>query len=154
MIVPYNHQNSLIVRAWKSYWRGRLGTVNLLVLTSLDQLLFKLKILWTFFTKQATLMRRSSVLSLPPQLVFPGTGRRCLSVTVILIFHISLFAGSSLLAVGSRYLVRGSWQLLAEVIYATFVLSNCKKLHWMWPMPKRGLFQLNKWPFSNQPSSF
>jgi hypothetical protein len=29
-----------------------------------------LKIFVTFFTKQATLMRRSTVLSLPPQLVF------------------------------------------------------------------------------------
>jgi hypothetical protein len=31
-----------------------------------------LKILNTFFTKQAPLMRRSTVLSLPPQLVFPA----------------------------------------------------------------------------------
>ncbi len=37
----------------------------------LDQLLFLLKILFTFLTKQATLMRRLTVLSLPPQLVFP-----------------------------------------------------------------------------------
>jgi hypothetical protein len=48
-----------------------LSTVNLLVLTSLDQLIFKLKILFTFVTKQVTLMRRSTVLSLPLQLVFP-----------------------------------------------------------------------------------
>jgi hypothetical protein len=32
----------------KSYGRGRLNTVDLLVLTSLDHLLFKLKILFTF----------------------------------------------------------------------------------------------------------
>ncbi len=52
-------------------WRGRrLSTVDLFVLTSWDQLLLKLK---TFFlTKRATLMRRSTVLSLPLQLVFPG----------------------------------------------------------------------------------
>jgi hypothetical protein len=57
----------------KSYWGGRLSTFDLLVLTSLDQLIFKLKILFfLFFTKQATLMRRSTVLSLPPHLVFPG----------------------------------------------------------------------------------
>jgi hypothetical protein len=95
MIVTYDHNNRLIVRAGKSYWRGRLSTVDLLVLTSLDHLLFKSKMLFTFFTKQANLMRRSTVSSLPPQLVFPSTGRRCLSVTVILILHISLFAGSS-----------------------------------------------------------
>jgi hypothetical protein len=46
----------------------RLGTVDLLVLTSLDQLVFILK-MFSFVTKQATLMRRSTVLSIPPQLV-------------------------------------------------------------------------------------
>jgi len=61
----------------KPYRRGRLSTVNLLVLTSLDQLIFKLKILFTFFTKQATLMRRSTVLSLPLQLVFPDDTDTC-----------------------------------------------------------------------------
>jgi hypothetical protein len=54
----------------KSYRGGRLNTVDLLVLTSLDQLGFILKILFSFFTKQATW--RSTVLSLPPQLVFPA----------------------------------------------------------------------------------
>jgi hypothetical protein len=53
----------------KSYWRGRLGTVDLLVLTRLDEL-FILKILFTVFTKQPTLMRRSTLLSLPIHLVF------------------------------------------------------------------------------------
>ncbi len=51
----------------KPYWRRRISTVDLLVLTSLDQLLFILKILFTFFTKQPTLMGRSTVLSLPLQ---------------------------------------------------------------------------------------
>ncbi len=41
------------------------------MLTCLDQLLFILKILLTLFKKQATLIRRSTVLSLPFQLVFP-----------------------------------------------------------------------------------
>jgi hypothetical protein len=45
--------------------------VDLLVQTSLDYLLFILKILIIFFTKQATLIRRrSTVLSLPTQLLF------------------------------------------------------------------------------------
>jgi len=65
-----------ILHSGKSYWRERLSTVDLLVLTSLDLLVFKLKIIFSFFTKQATLMRRSTVLSLPPQLVFPGWGVR------------------------------------------------------------------------------
>ena len=55
----------------KSYWGGRLSTVDLLVLTSLCQLVFILKILFSFFTKQATLMRSSTVLSLPPQFSIP-----------------------------------------------------------------------------------
>ncbi len=42
-----------------------LSTVDLLVLISLDKLPFQLKILLTFFTEQATLMRRLTVLSLP-----------------------------------------------------------------------------------------
>jgi hypothetical protein len=45
--------------------------VDLLVLTSLEELLFILKILLSFFTKQATLIRRSTVLSLLSQLIFP-----------------------------------------------------------------------------------
>jgi hypothetical protein len=41
-----------------------LSAVYFLVLNCLDQLLFQLKILFTFVTKQAGLMRRSTVLSL------------------------------------------------------------------------------------------
>ncbi len=47
--------------------------VDLLVLTSLDQLLLILKIFLPFFTKQANLIWRSIVLSLPCQSVFPGS---------------------------------------------------------------------------------
>ncbi len=63
--------DKLMLQPGKSYWRGRLSTVDLLELTSLHQLLFILKIVFTLFTKQGTLMRRSTVLSLLPQLVFP-----------------------------------------------------------------------------------
>jgi len=48
------------------------------VLPSLDQLLSKLKILFTFLTKRGTLMRRSTVLSLPSQLEFRGWSKRAL----------------------------------------------------------------------------
>ena len=48
---------------------GRLSTVDLL---RLDPLIFKLKILFIFLTKLPTLIRRSTVLCLPTQLVFPG----------------------------------------------------------------------------------
>ncbi len=51
--------------------KGRLSTVDLLVLTSLDQLLLILKIIFILISK-AALFRRSTVLSLPPQLAFPG----------------------------------------------------------------------------------
>jgi hypothetical protein len=50
----------------KYYRKGRLGTDDLLVLTSLYQLLSILKILFAYFTKQKPLMRRSIVLSLFP----------------------------------------------------------------------------------------
>jgi hypothetical protein len=43
-----------------------------LVLTSLEKLFLKMKILLMCFTKQAILMWRSTLLSLPLQLVFPG----------------------------------------------------------------------------------
>jgi hypothetical protein len=46
--------------------------VDLLALTSLEKLLFILKILVIFLTKQANSVRRSTVLRLPPQLVFPA----------------------------------------------------------------------------------
>ncbi len=59
------------------HWQGSLtegeGSVQLTSFI-LDQLPFTLKILLIFFTTQARLMRRSIVLSLPPQLVFPGIG--------------------------------------------------------------------------------
>jgi hypothetical protein len=53
-----------------------LSTVDLLVLASWDQPLFIFKILLDFFTKQATLTRRSTVLILSLKLVFPGEGKR------------------------------------------------------------------------------
>jgi len=43
-----------------------------LVLTSLDLLLFILKLLFSFVTKQATLRKRSTVLRFSLQIVFPG----------------------------------------------------------------------------------
>ncbi len=49
--------------------KGRINTVNLLALTNIDLLLLIMNILFTFSQKEAT--RRSTVLSLPLQLVFP-----------------------------------------------------------------------------------
>ncbi len=50
------------------YWRDRLSTDDLLVLTNLDELLLIMQTLFTFYNS----MRRSTELSLPLQLVFPG----------------------------------------------------------------------------------
>jgi len=47
-------------------------SVWLISLYSLDQLIFILKIVVIFDAKEATLTRRSTVLSFPPQIVFPG----------------------------------------------------------------------------------
>jgi hypothetical protein len=52
--------------------KGRLSTVDFIVPASLDHLILILKILFTVVTEQARLMRRSMVLSLSLQLVFPG----------------------------------------------------------------------------------
>ncbi len=68
--LPYN-ENSLKLEPGKPYWRGWLFEVDLLVLTSVDQQLLILKILFMFVTKQATLMRRSTVLFHTLQLIFP-----------------------------------------------------------------------------------
>jgi hypothetical protein len=54
---------------------GRLSTVHLLALISLDQLLLILKNTIYDFTKQAILFRRSIVLSLSLWIVFPARGR-------------------------------------------------------------------------------
>ncbi len=60
-------------KAWQgtSYLRERLSTVDLLVITILDEPIFIMKILFTFVTKRTTLMRRSTVLSLPPSVSIP-----------------------------------------------------------------------------------
>ncbi len=58
--------------AGNPYFMEWLDTVDRLVLTSLYQLLLILKTLLSFLQKQATLMRRLTVLSLPLQLLFLG----------------------------------------------------------------------------------
>jgi hypothetical protein len=58
-------------RPGKPYLRGRISTVDLLVLISSDGLILKLKILFNLVTKQGILMRRSTVLSLALQLGYP-----------------------------------------------------------------------------------
>ena len=64
----------MVVVALEAHGRGRLSTFDLLVLTSLGSAAFEIEnSIYFFFTKQATLMRRSTVPSLPIQLVFPGT---------------------------------------------------------------------------------
>jgi hypothetical protein len=60
-------------RAGTPYRSGRLSTVDLLVLTSLDQILFIFEILFNLFTKQDALTRRSMVLTLLLQIVLPGS---------------------------------------------------------------------------------
>ncbi len=52
--------------------RGKLGTVDLLALPSLDEVVLILKMLFTSFMRQVILIRRSTVLSHPLKLMFPG----------------------------------------------------------------------------------
>ncbi len=59
-----------ITESGKPYWKVRLSTIDLLVETTLDQLIFIFIISITFFTKQANLTTRSNVLNLPFQIEF------------------------------------------------------------------------------------
>jgi len=67
------HYTRKKINMWsgKPYWREGISTTDLLVLASLNQLLFILKILFNCVVKQVIAMRGSMVLSLPVQLVFP-----------------------------------------------------------------------------------
>ncbi len=56
-------------QAGNPYLRGRIGTIDLLVLASLDQMLLTLKLFILFYTKQPILMR-STGMGLPFELVF------------------------------------------------------------------------------------
>jgi hypothetical protein len=55
--IPFHIQ----IRPVKPYWGERLSTIDHHVVTSLDRLLFILKVLFIFVTKRATLKRRSTV---------------------------------------------------------------------------------------------
>ncbi len=79
--------DQLITHAENPYWRVRVRTIDLLVLISLDQLIILLKILFTFLHK-ATLMRRSTVLSLPILLVFPDLWTHASFYTLVTIVKI------------------------------------------------------------------
>ncbi len=68
--INYSRKKFYDTGPWNPHRRERLSEAHLLVLTSLDQLILKMKVLFTFVTEQAILMRRSTVLSLSLQLVF------------------------------------------------------------------------------------
>jgi hypothetical protein len=66
-------QSKSLVEPGNSYCRGRLSTIDLLVLTSLIQLLFLLKMSLKVFIIQPNLTRSPTVLRLSLQLMFPHT---------------------------------------------------------------------------------
>ncbi len=63
-------------KAGNPYRRGRHSTIDLIVLIRLAN--FDIENIIYVFTKQAYLMRRSTVLSLPVYLGFPGEGIYCM----------------------------------------------------------------------------
>jgi hypothetical protein len=73
-----HHQND---NAGKPYWRGRLSTIDLLLLTKIS--CFKKSKHYLHFIKRATLMRRSNVLSPPFQLVLPGWRENTVLITKV-----------------------------------------------------------------------
>jgi len=72
--------------AGNPYRRGKIRTVDLLVLSSFDQLLLILKTLFFFLTNQALLSRRSTVLSLHLHWGFPALGVKVSTITVDCVF--------------------------------------------------------------------
>ncbi len=72
-----------MVRPGKPNRRGRLSTVDVHVLTILNLLLFTLKILFSFFAKQATLMKRLLIHSLPLLLVFLPVSYVCINLAYV-----------------------------------------------------------------------
>ncbi len=72
--VMNKHPKQSNLGAEKPYWRGSISTVDLIVLTSLDQLLFKLTPNFPSLQKQPILMRGSTVLKLPLRQEFPAWG--------------------------------------------------------------------------------
>jgi hypothetical protein len=71
IFINYDRKKFYNIGPWSPsiYYLGQGGLTE--GETGLYQLFFILKTLFTLFNKQCTLMRRSTVLSLPPQLVFP-----------------------------------------------------------------------------------
>ncbi len=59
-----------MTRTYEPLLKGRISTFDLVVLTRLDQLLSIFQTLFTFLQKQATIIRRSTLLSLSLQLAF------------------------------------------------------------------------------------
>ncbi len=64
--------SNIICSSREPLLKGKAHLLDLLVLTTLDQLFFKSKILIAFVTKQATLMSRSTLQRLPLHLVCRG----------------------------------------------------------------------------------
>ncbi len=127
LILKYKYQ------PWNLYWRGRLSKVDLLVLTSSDQHIFICVTLFTFFTIQVTLMRRSTVLSHSLQLVFPvstyhGPMRNfiiiwmCINQNLLWSFYDLIFAKTIIL-----WLKRGS-SILGVVLTTLHFLCNLREV--------------------------
>jgi hypothetical protein len=64
-------KSKTLLQPGKPYWRERFNTVGLLVLTSLDQLLFTLKILFSFFYKTSYLNEEVNCTELFPSVSVP-----------------------------------------------------------------------------------
>jgi hypothetical protein len=63
----------IIILSGNPHWRGRLSTVWPPCTNQFRSAPFDIENIIYFLTKNAALLRRSTVLSLPLQLVFPGT---------------------------------------------------------------------------------
>ncbi len=133
MLIP----NSLwffvfVKKPGKSYWRGRLSSFDLNVLTCFDQFFFILKILFTFIAKQVTLMKRWIVLILPPQLVFYLKKY----IKWIKVFFIwtprssNLFRNKRMSTLNLKFLKRISfWGRICNTSFPFLLMNETNKLH-------------------------
>ncbi len=92
--VDFSVEDARNAGSGKSYWKETLSTVDLLALTSLDQLIFILIMSYTFITKQATIMSRLTILSFPVKLAFPADRTGMMVRTLGLHFKLSPFETS------------------------------------------------------------
>ncbi len=116
------------VSSGKPYWRGRLSTVDLLVLSAV----FDIVNIIYFLTKRVTLMRRSTVLSFPLSVSVPW-------LLMFVYFLVWVAHPCCLLAPGGRHFCPASlppeWHNFLFIYWITNLSLNKQRSAWPWAEP-------------------